>query len=247
MTSRAGFVIGIALAVAVLGLGAALHLRPLILWALEIAPALRGEPHADRLRVATVNSFPPPRDEWVLLDAGALSVTAPIATHQFDACGRCADHCLLKLEGGGTLAILPDWPPGRYADALDAFGPDERDLSPLRSARANWSTIETLAARVRNPSALPEVVRFDTGATRGIVTVHRVPLGQSHVVYAYTHAGVALRVIGVTGIDPTEARRVIGSIRAKPRPPGPSETGRFGRCTPKQDGASLRLGVAGRD
>jgi hypothetical protein len=189
----------------------ALHLRPLILWSLQIAPELRGADNAERLYVPRVVSFPVPASSWVVLRVGDLSLKAAIPLDERGACEYCAEHCLIPLERG-KLAILPERAPESYRDALDTFGPDERDLSPFRSTAANWSTIESLAARVRSASRLPESFRFETGASKGIVTVHQSRRGSTFVIYPYALDGTAQRAIGLTGQLDLDAQRIIGSI-----------------------------------
>jgi hypothetical protein len=194
-------------------IASALHLRPLILWALEIEPALRLEAHAERLHVPTLVAFAAPPQDWVSLRIGNLSLEAPIPDAARDTCQHCIEHCLLQLESG-TLAILPDRSPESYQEVLDTFGPDEQDLSPLRSAGSNWITIESIAARVVSTSPIPDSFRFEAPGSKGLATLLIGASRQTFVVYPYSHSGSAQRVIGMTGVERTDARRIIGSIVA---------------------------------
>jgi len=188
-----------------------LHLRPLILWSLQIEPALRAEPHAERLRVSKRESFAASPGDWVSLRVGDLRLAAPIPVASLGACEACIDHCLLSLENG-TLAVLPDRAPDSFQEMLDTFGPDERDLSPLRSRQANWATIDAIVGRVLSSSPVPDAFRFEAPGSKGLVTRATRFETEAFVVYPYSHAGEALRVIGVAGLGAEDALRIIGSI-----------------------------------
>lgn len=198
----------------ILLLGFLIRLSPLFVWWVEIAPGLRLEVAADRLSVHQMVSFPAPQTEWSSLRVRSLMLRAPVRGNQGAVCARCADRCQLELDEG-TLSILPETSPTSYQEALDTFAADERDLSPLRSPQANWSTIVALAARVRTRSALPRSFRYEASESKGLVTLHHASEGaMAMVVYAYTPGETAQVVIGLVGVDAEDAYRIIGSIDA---------------------------------
>lgn len=216
--------------VAILVVPLAYHARPVLVWQLEVAPALRAERSADRLHVRTLESFPGAPAGWRTLSVANLRLRAPIPSGQRAACAFCSHRCVLQIEGG-TLAVFADPPDEAYPEALALFAPDADDISLMRAAAQNWNSIDGLVGRVTSRSRLPEALRFRSRASKGIVTTHTAGtspparVDARSVVYAYAPDGSPTRVIGLTGVDRSVLEMVLGTLVVEPQRAASGEQG----------------------
>lgn len=143
-----------------------------------------------------------------------LALRAPLAAGEHARCAECAVRCLLRLAGGGTLAIFDTPPPENYREALDLFAPDAGDLSLLRSVAGNWRTIDALTDRVRVRPPPPPSFRYVGDGSRGVVTEFVVAGTPRYVIYAYGRDDDRpARVLGLTGVSRDRLRAVLGDLR----------------------------------
>lgn len=198
------------------------HSSPVLLWHLRLEDQLRGEGDAARLQSPLERPGPGGGSGWSEVVTGELALRAPVAVEQRARCGECAVRCLLRLGGGGTLAILDAPPPESYREALDRFAPDADDLSLLRSVAGNWRTIDALTDRVRARPPPPPSFRYVAEGSRGVVTEFVVGGISRYVIYAYGDDDLPARVIGLTGVSRGRLRAVLGDLRVdrdrRPRP-----------------------------
>ncbi len=193
-----------------LGIGA-LHLRPLLVWKLQLEPSLAAEPRADRLVVETLGEFPEAPERWARLRAGNLTLRLPLLQDEASACEACRESCVL-LFASGTVTVLGERAPARLDEARTNFTPDPQELSPWRWSWENWRTLDALEARVRSGDAAPDAFRFDNGRSHGVVTVHLGGTDARVLVYAYADDGSPARVLGFTGVDRSDAETVLGTL-----------------------------------
>lgn len=192
-----------------------LHLRPLLAWTFRVGPALAAEAHAERVRIRTVTEFSDAPERWGLLRTGNLSLRAPLLQDETSTCRACSGSCILEFASG-SLTVLPETGPASYTAAVTTFTPDVEDLSPWRWSWDNWRTLDALEARVRGGDELPDAFRFEAAGSRGIVTVHLTGGTARVLVYAYAEDGSPARAIGLTGVDRSDAERLLGTLRVEP-------------------------------
>ncbi len=208
MTSRQAIVVaGLVFAFGVGGL----HLRPLMVWKLQLEPSLSAEPRADRLVVETLREFPAAPETWPRLRAGPLTLRLPLLQDEASACEACRESCVLQFASG-TVAVLGERAPATVTEARTNFTPDPQDLSPWRWSWENWRTLDALEARVRSGDSAPDAFRFDNGRSHGVVTVHLSGPQARVLVYAYADDGSPARVLGFTGVDRNDAETVLGTL-----------------------------------
>jgi len=189
------------------------HSSPVVLWHLRLEDQLRGQGDGTRVRSRLEEPQPGGGGGWSEIVTGELELRAPLAAGEHTRCGECAVRCLLRLAGGGTLAIFDTPPPESYREALDLFAPDAGDLSLLRSVAGNWRTIDALTDRVRVRPPPPPSFRYVGDGSRGVVTEFAVAGTPRYVVYAYGRDDRPARVLGLTGVSRDRLRAILGDLR----------------------------------
>jgi hypothetical protein len=107
-----------------------------------------------------------------------------------------------------------------YMETLDVRAPHRGDLSLWRSASANWKTILQLRERVNATFEPAQAWRFETEASRGIVSLVQLNGKHSHVLAVFPWGDGQGRVIGLAGLDQSEVWQIVGSIEfVKPGSP----------------------------
>lgn len=192
------------------------HSSPVLLWHLRLEDQLRSQGNAARQHSPLERPSPGGGIGWTAVVSGEISLRAPVAFEQRGHCAECTVKCLLRLAGGGTLAIFDAPPPESYGEALDRFAPDAEDLSLTRSVASNWRTIDALTDRVRAVPPPPTSFRYVAEGSRGIVTQFNVAGTLRYVIYAYGDDERPARVIGLTGVSQAHLRTILGELRVEP-------------------------------
>lgn len=192
------------------------HLRPILVWQGSVAPRLRAHANAQRLRVETRREFPEAPADWPRLRVGGLSLRAPIRADARARCAACRERCLLRLEAG-TLAVLDAPPPPEsFEEIANLIAPDERDLSPWRSAARNWDTLRALEARVGLEGEPPAAFRFRNQASHGVVSRFEASGSPRWRVHAFGADGRPARVLEVGAPAPGAFPAILGSLAVAP-------------------------------
>jgi len=187
------------------------HVLPHIVWAQQLEPELERHRHASRLEVPTQRQFEPSPADWSPITFAAVTLRVPLADPQDRSCGAKLGYCYRELSPG-RVSIHSGPVTEGYADTLDMRAPHRGDLSLWRSASENWSTILALRERVNATFRPAEAWRYETGATRGVVSLVRLNGKHSHVLAVFPLSGGQGRIIGLAGLDQREVWQIVGSI-----------------------------------
>jgi len=192
------------------------HVMPVAVWHLMLSEELRAAENASKLRVETRREFPAPPPDWQRLQVGALSFRLPPVRHIPPECTVGIDNCFLEVEGG-TVNVFVEGHLEPYGEMVNFRAPDERDLSLLRSARDNWSTIGALRVRVLTSRGSLDSSRFESATAKGVVARTARAGVERYVVAAYSLDESLSRGIGVSGLSPESFHQLLGSLELVPR------------------------------
>lgn len=205
----------------VVGLAVVAHFAPLLVWYGGLADSLRREPAAHRLRSRSLEAFPPAPADWQPWQKGVLRFALPGGAREVRGCDGSGAACYIVLparseRAEASVSVLPPGHEEPYEEMLDFRAPDERDLSPWRSAVANWATIGALRTFVLTSRSAIDSSRFAHERARGVF-VHSEREGRSRwVVAAYAPEGDAARGLAVAGLDEDEFHALLGSLDLQP-------------------------------
>lgn len=197
------------LALAALGAGL-WHARPVLVWHLTVLPEIERLGRTDRVHLDTARELPRPGAGWTRLRVGTVTLHAPLRPGQALACRACARGCTLWLDEGKVSLIEGALPP--WADALATYAPSANDVSIWKPVLDNWATVRALASRATLGKPPPEVFRYRTAATRGIVTRFESRGIERFVAYLFEADGEPLGIIGTSRVPLDTFRRILGSI-----------------------------------
>lgn len=200
-------------AIASLGGFAALwHVLPLLVWHLHLRPELAAQANGHRLRVPHRTDFELPERRASQHAYAGVEVSAVFIGDVLAPCGDDTAVCRWPIDGG--ILSISRTPPGEsHGQMVNLRAPDERDLSFIRSAAANWATMRALRERVTTSRADLDSWRYSTPGSRGIVAVTKREGNTRYVIAAYPHDDGRPRMIGVVSEHPDAVYRIIGSIR----------------------------------
>ena len=188
------------------------HVLPVLVWHAHVRPVLASAPNAHRLRVPHSADFERPAPGWTRHDFAGVELFAPLEGAGDTGCGDVPDLCQRAIPGG-KLSIARRPPGESHAEMVNLRAPDERDLSIMRSAAANWATIRALRDRVTTSRARLESWRYSAHGSRGVVAETDRSGRIRYVVVAYPHGEGEPRMIGIVGGEREIVLRIIGSIR----------------------------------
>jgi hypothetical protein len=189
---------------------------PVAVWHLYVAPGLRSEENAERLRVETVREFPAPPADWQRHRLGNLSMMSPPMEVIPPECSSGKEICFLEFEGG-TISLFQEGYLEPYREMVNFRAPDERDLSALRSPGDNWATIQALRVRVLTSRGRLDSSRFQSGTTKGVVARTTREGVERYVVAAYSLDETRSRGVGVSGFSEEALQQLLGGLELLPR------------------------------
>jgi len=191
------------------------HLSPLVAWHFGLARYLAARPAAHRLRSPVADAFPEVPGTWQARRLGDLRVALPPDAVGERGCDDSGQVCFLQWSDA-SLSVLPEGQIEPYAEMLDFRAPDERDLSPWRSAWANWETVGALWTFVTTSRAKLDSYRFAHAGAKGVV-VRSLREGRSRwVVAAYAPDESAARGLAVAGFGEPDFQALLGSVDLRP-------------------------------
>ena len=75
------------------------HVRPVLVWHLDVVPRLEGHANAARMEVETRTSVSEPPTDWTRLEVDNLTLHVPILAEYLERCETCIGECRLEIEG----------------------------------------------------------------------------------------------------------------------------------------------------
>ena len=206
------------------------HVRPVLVWHLDVGPRLEGHANAARMEVETRTSVSEPPTDWTRLEVDNLTLHVPILAEYLERCETCIGECRLEIEGGAITVYEPRIPE-TYEEALDTVAPDAGEISLARPAWRNWATIEALTEIVENENNPMGALRFDTPKSRGVVIVLPAAAYRRYVIYAYSPEGDPARVVRIATSREADVMRVLESLAVSSGDSIGADGARVSRCT----------------